>query len=186
MAALTIALAACSSGPRQPSGPPPWTPNKEAPRDENFRGGPNAMLLQYDANKDGTLTRDELIEGLRTEFARLDADHKSCLDMAQAGAVNEQRLALDQSTATPLQDWNLDNCIDYREFATAAYSLFDSTDRNRDGKITPQEFNPGQAPGSRGARGGAERPAGGRGGGGRGGQGGGRGSPPGGGTPPGQ
>jgi hypothetical protein len=32
--------------------------------------------------------------------------------------------------------------VDYREFSAAAYSLFDQLDKNGDGKITPQEFNP--------------------------------------------
>ena len=32
--------------------------------------------------------------------------------------------------------------MDYREFSAAAYSLFDQLDRNGDGKITPEEFNP--------------------------------------------
>ena len=72
----------------------------------------------------------------------------------------------------------MDGCVDFREFATAAFSLFDQLDRNNDGKITPKEFNPQARPGARGAgRGGGEQ--GGGQGGGRGGRGGG---PPGGGS----
>jgi hypothetical protein len=41
-----------------------------------------------------------------------------------------------------LVDWNHDGCIDYTEFSAAPYSLFDQMDRNRDGKLTPQELNP--------------------------------------------
>ena len=137
--ALTMLLAACA-------GSPPRAP-AEAPRPE-FRGGPNAILLQYDSNQDGAVTREELIAGLQAEFGRLDTNHDGCLDNAQVAAINQKRLAEDQSTATLLQDWNQDGCVDYREFATAAYSLFDEMDANRDGKVTPEEFNPrsGRAP----------------------------------------
>ena len=66
-------------------------------------------------------------------------------------AINQARIAADQSTATPLQDWNQDGCVDLQEFSAAAYSLFDELDRNGDGKITPQEFNPRARPGTTGA-----------------------------------
>lgn len=137
---LVGALAACgSSTPREPR----WSPYPvPPPRDENYHGGNNALLLKYDANRDGTLTREELIAGLKAEFAALDVRHTGCLTPDQADAINQARIAADQSTATPLQDWNQDGCIDYREFSAAAYSLFDQLDRNGDGKITPQEFNP--------------------------------------------
>jgi Ca2+-binding EF-hand superfamily protein len=133
-------LAACGSS--QPAGPR-WTPYPvPPPRDENYHGGPNAMLLKYDANHDGTLTREELIAGLKAEFAALDTNHTGCLTPDQVEAINQQRIAADQSTATPLQDWNQDGCVDFREYSAAAYSLFDQLDRNGDGKITPEEFNP--------------------------------------------
>jgi Ca2+-binding EF-hand superfamily protein len=133
-------LAACGSS--KPSGPR-WSPFPvPPPRDENYHGGQNAMLLKYDANRDGTLTREELIAGLKAEFAALDTRHTGCLTPDQVDAVNQSRIAADQSTATPLQDWNQDGCVDYREFSAAAYSLFDQLDKNGDGKITPQEFNP--------------------------------------------
>jgi len=146
LAGLVLVLAACSAAPKNPPGPPPWSPNKEEPRDENFHGGPNAILLKYDANHDGTLTKDELVAGLKADFAHYDTGHTGCLGPDQVEAINQERVALDQSTATPLQDWNQDGCIDYREFSTAAYSLFDQLDANGDGKITPQEFNPRARP----------------------------------------
>jgi Ca2+-binding EF-hand superfamily protein len=132
-------LAGCgSSGPG--SGP---NPNRRPPpRNDNNRGGPAALLLKYDANHDGTLTRDELIAGLKKEFAALDTNHDGCLTPDQVDAVNQARIAADRSAATPLQDWNQDGCVDFREFSAAAYSLFDELDRNGDGKITQDEFNP--------------------------------------------
>ncbi len=133
-------LTACGSS--QPS-EPRWSPYpRPAPRDENYHGGQNALLLKYDANHDGTLTREELVAGLKAEFDALDTRHTGCLTPDQVDAINQARIAADQSTATPLQDWNQDGCVDYREFSAAAYSLFDQLDKNGDGKITPEEFNP--------------------------------------------
>jgi Ca2+-binding EF-hand superfamily protein len=161
LAVLVVALAGCSSGPRTP---PRWSPVKELPRDENYHGGPNAMLLKYDANHDGTLTKEELVAGVKADFDRYDTNHTGCLTPDQVAAINQERVATDQSTATPLEDWNQDGCVDYREFATAPYSLFDQLDRNGDGKITPQEFNAaqgrggaGQAPGDGQGRDGGRR-----------------------------
>ena len=112
------------------------------------------MLLKYDANHDGTLTKEELIAGLRAEFDALDAKHTGCLTPDQVDAINQARIAADQSAATPLQDWNQDGCVDFREYSAAAFSLFDQIDKNGDGKITPQEFNP------RAARPGTQTPGG--------------------------
>ena len=98
------------------------------------------MLLKYDANHDGTLTRDELIKGLKAEFAAHDTHHNGCLDSEQAGEINQARVDADQSTATPVVDWNQDGCIDYTEFSAAPYSLFDQLDADHDGKLTPKEL----------------------------------------------
>ncbi len=136
-------LAACGSSSTSPR----WSPFPQpTPRDENFHGGPNAMLLKYDANHDGTVTREELVAGLKAEFAMLDTNHTGCLTPDQVTAINQARIAADKSTATPLQDWNQDGCVDYREFSAADYSLFEQLDRNGDGKVTPQEFNPRARP----------------------------------------
>jgi Ca2+-binding EF-hand superfamily protein len=143
---LLIAVGCSGSSRRQP---PPWMRPAEKPRDENFRGGPSAMLTKYDANKDGTVTRDELIAGLRAEFAAHDVKRNGCLDDDQVGDINQSRVDSDQSTASPLIDWNQDDCINYTEFSAAPYSLFDQMDRNRDGKVTPQEM--GRKPASRDA-----------------------------------
>lgn len=126
---------------------PPWMRSAEPPRDENFRGGAVAMLTRHDANKDGTLTREELIAGLKAEFAAHDTRKDGCLDSDQAAAINQERVEADKSTATPLQDWNQDGCINYTEFSAAPYSLFSQLDRDNDGKLTPQELHP-RRPGS--------------------------------------
>ena len=144
-----LLLAACSGSRREP---PPWLRPTEKPRDENYHGGNAAMLLRYDANHDGTVTRDELIRGLKAEFAAHDTHHNACLDAEEAAKINEARVDADQSTATPVVDWNQDGCIDYTEFSAAPYSLFDQLDADKDGKLTPKELQragakpPGAAP----------------------------------------
>ena len=146
-------LAGCG-GRREP---PPWLRPTEKPRDENYHGGNAAMLLRYDANHDGTVTRDELIRGLKAEFAAHDTHRNACLDADQAAQINQARVDADQSTATPVMDWNQDGCIDYTEFSAAPYSLFDQLDANHDGKIDPKELQragasraiPTRVPGSR-------------------------------------
>ena len=143
LALAFLALAGCGSRTqRQPS---PYTENYRPPREEIFNGGPNAML-KY-AGPDGSLTRAELAAGLKADFDKYDTKHNGCLDSDQVAAINAARIADDQATATPLQDWNQDGCIDLKEFSTAANSLFDQLDRNNDGTISPKEFNP-SAPGA--------------------------------------
>jgi Ca2+-binding EF-hand superfamily protein len=147
-----LLLAACGGQRNQV---PPWMRPTEKPRDENYHGGNAAMLLKYDANHDGTTTRNELIEGLKAEFATHDTQHNGCLDADQAAQINQERVEADQSTATPVMDWNQDGCISYTEFSAAPYSLFDQLDANHDGKLTPQELQragarpPGTTPGER-------------------------------------
>jgi Ca2+-binding EF-hand superfamily protein len=132
-----VFLAACSGRANQP---PPWMRSAEKPRDENYHGGNAAMLLKYDANHDGTVTRNELIAGLKADFAAHDTHHNGCLDAEQADAINQARVDADQSTATPVMDWNQDGCIDYTEFSAAPYSLFDQLDADHDGKLTAKEL----------------------------------------------
>ena len=132
----SVLLAAC--GGRQQ--PPPWMRSAEKPRDENYHGGNAAILLKYDANHDGTVTRAELIAGLKAEFTAHDSHRNGCLDAEQAGQINQARVDADQSTATPVVDWNQDGCIDYTEFSAAPYSLFDQLDADHDGKLTPKEL----------------------------------------------
>ena len=146
-----VLLAACGS--REPE-PPRWNPFAAGPpREEIVNGGPVGAMRRYDANADGTITREELLARLRADFTEADTARTGCLSDAQVLSINQQRIETDQSTATPLQDWNQDGCVNFQEFATAPVSLFDQFDRNGDGRVTPQELDP-KAQG-RGAAGGA-------------------------------
>jgi Ca2+-binding EF-hand superfamily protein len=178
-----VLLAACGGGSKRP---PPWLLSPDKPRDENFHGGNAALLLKYDADHDGTVTRDELIKGLKAEFALHDTHHNGCLDADQAAEINQGRVDADQAAATPVVDWNQDGCIDYTEFSAAPYSLFDQLDLDHDGKLTPKELQRAGAKKPDDAKPDDAKPETEEGGGHRGrrGGGGGGGGPPGGGPPP--
>ena len=152
----TLLLAACGSGePR----PPAWNPFAAGPlREEVVNGGPVAAMRGYDVNGDRTVTREELLARLRADFAAADTAGNGCLAETQVLVINQKRIETDQSTATPLQDWNQDGCVNFQEFATAPVSLFDQFDRNGDGRVTPQELDP--RPGGRGGTGVLQEPAG--------------------------
>ncbi|HXC54736.1 MAG TPA: hypothetical protein VNU97_05545 [Rhizomicrobium sp.] len=169
----TLLLGGCSMFGGAANHHPRWNPNA-TPRDENWHS-PNAGLLRYDANHDGTLTRAELIAGLKAEFATYDVNHNNCLGPEQVRTINAMRVQQDASQASPLVDWNQDNCIDFNEYSGAMLSLFDTLDTNGDGQLSPQELNaagvrpPGATNGQGSTRGGHGHHHGGGGGGGGGG-----------------
>ena len=132
-----LALAGCSMFT-----PPP---HHERPQEAPFHPAVD-ILTVYDTNHDGTLTRAELEAGLKADFAKADYKNLGRLDDEEARAVNQQRIAADQSTASPLVDWNHDGYIDFDEFAANARSLFDQMDRNGDGKLDPAELHPKPEP----------------------------------------
>src|SRR3954468_14200549 len=113
------------------------------PGHEEAEFRPSRSILEaYDFNHDGTVTRTEMEQGLRGDFAKADTKHTGCLDADEARLVNQQRWQQDQSTYSPLVDFKGDGCIDFGEFAATARSLFEQMDRNGDGKIEPNELRP--------------------------------------------
>lgn len=139
VAALALSLAACASDDKPK--PRRWNPNA-APNSTADWHSPVAMLLKYDANHDGTVTREELEAGLKAEFDALDKKHTGCLDSDEVTAINEERMKADESAASPLIDWKKKGCIDFDEYATTARSLFLQMDTDGDGKLTPNELHP--------------------------------------------
>jgi hypothetical protein len=95
-----------------------------------------ALLLRYDADHDGNITRDEMEAGLKTDFAAADMNGDKCLDPSEVRAENERRLNRDGAEASPLVDWNLDGCVDIREFSNTVHSYFELADRTKDGRVS--------------------------------------------------
>jgi Ca2+-binding EF-hand superfamily protein len=131
-ASAAVVLVSCASEPKHRN----WNPNG-APKYED----PSVtMIMKYDANHDGTLTRAELEEGLKADFDAFDHKHSGCLTDDQVVAINQARASIDQAAFTPLIDFKHNGCVDFDEFAAAPRSLFEQLDKNGDGKLTPDEL----------------------------------------------
>jgi hypothetical protein len=99
-----------------------------------------ALLLRYDADHDGSVTKDEMEAGLKLDFSAADSNHDGCLDPGEVRLENEHRLERDRVQASPLVDWNLDGCVDAREFGNTVRSYFDLADRTKDGRVSQIEL----------------------------------------------
>jgi len=131
IAALTIVVAGCSSTSDQPR------------RHQQEQWHPAATILEKYADKAGVVTRAAMEAGLKADFDHIDANHDGCLNEDEVRAENQRRWQLDASTYSPLIDFKHTGCVDFQEYAETARSLFDQLDRNGDGKLTPDELNPG-------------------------------------------
>jgi hypothetical protein len=128
--AIALALSACA-GDDHPRKPPeaPWHPA-------------TLMLEKYVTNTDGSLTHAQMEAGLRRDFDAADKDHTGCLNADETRAINEERLAADRSTASPLVDFTGRGCIDFDTFANTPRSLFQALDRDNSNVLTWQELHP--------------------------------------------
>jgi Ca2+-binding EF-hand superfamily protein len=129
-----LALAGCASSRHRHRGEdhrPRWHP-------------PVNMLLRYDFNHDGSITRSEMEQGLLADFDAADTNHDGRLEPGEVRAVNEMRWRRDASTTSPLVDWNHDGVVDFDEFAATPRSLFDQLDTDGNGILSPKELNPPQ------------------------------------------
>jgi hypothetical protein len=133
---LALALAGCAGHEHRKPPEAPWHPA-------------SAMLTKYITNTDGSLTRAQMMAGLRRDFAAADKDHSACLNADETRAINEERYTEDRSTYSPLVDFKGKGCIDFDEFIATPTSLFDTLDRDNNGVLTKQELNPyaGKKPG---------------------------------------
>jgi Ca2+-binding EF-hand superfamily protein len=151
-AAAILAVAGCA-GPRAGQRPPQGGPNAAmrpvGEREQNIR-----LMLSYDENSDGTVTRDELEAGLKRQFTVCDLNHDGRIDIKEMQAENDRRFRAFGTAASPLIDWNQNGQIDFDEFATTARSVFAELDADHDGKLDKNELRlpmprggPGMAPG---------------------------------------
>jgi Ca2+-binding EF-hand superfamily protein len=98
------------------------------------------LLMRFDADEDGVLTRTELEAGLRREFDAVDRNGDSVLDAGEIRAADARRRAAGGTagagTTWPPIDWNNDGSIDFNEFARVSRALFEQLDVAGKGAIT--------------------------------------------------
>jgi hypothetical protein len=133
-------------------------------------GATSAMrLIQYDADKDGRITRAEVDAGIDTQFRSADTTGDGKLDPAEFQKYNDARKAERQAryeawqaknpdaqkrepfdagrtTIDPMKytDWNLDGYISAEEFGGRTRSQAMRADRNGDGVIVGAEMKRGK------------------------------------------
>jgi Ca2+-binding EF-hand superfamily protein len=96
------------------------------PMPKGGKGDPREFFKQMDANKDGKLTKDEMPERMRDNFARLDADGDGVVSQEEFAQIGRQagKRPPGAPGAPPQND---------------QAKAFELTDTNKDGKITKDE-----------------------------------------------
>ena len=107
------------------------------------------LMLNFDTNMDGSVTRDEVEAGLKRQFDQADADRNGSLNLAEIQAENGRRWQASGTASSPLIDWNLDGTVSLAEFSGTAHSIFAQLDRDQGGSLAGAEL---QAPRVRGLR----------------------------------
>src|SRR5690242_6280082 len=99
-AAAILAVAGCAGGRPGQQRPAQGAPNAAmrpvSEQEQNIR-----LMLSYDENSDGTLTRDELEAGLKRQFAVCDLNHDGRIDIKEMQAENDRRLRAFGTAASP-------------------------------------------------------------------------------------
>ena len=166
-------------------GPGGWMKGGHGRGHSGGRGGATAQLLQFDADKDGRITRAEIDAGLVAEFRSADTNGDGRLDTAEFQKFNDARKAQrkarieawrakhggegkDDGQATSDRgprnfdamkhmDWNLDGYITPDEFGGRTRAQAMRADRDGDGTIQAEDLKKGRH--ARGRRDGAQTPA---------------------------
>jgi hypothetical protein len=98
------------------------------------------LMLTFDANKDGSVSRDEVEAGLKTQFEAADADRNGSLNLNEIQAENGRRWQASGTASSPLIDWNQDGVVGFAEFSGTAHSVFAQLDRDRGGSLVGAEL----------------------------------------------
>ena len=161
---------------------------RKGKRGHGHRGGHSLHLIQYDANKDGTITRGEIDAGLDAEFKRADTNADGKLDAAEFQRHSDARKAERKArieawrakreaegrdvrerpphdragrNVDPMKnmDWNRDGFITPDEFASRTRAQAMRADRDGDGAIATADLQKKRRHGRHGRRGGEAAPA---------------------------
>ena len=98
------------------------------------------LMLSFDANMDGLVTRDEVEAGLKAQFEAADTDHNGSLNLSEIQAENARRWQTYGTGSSPLIDWNQDGVVSFAEFSATAHSVFAQMDRDKGGTLAGAEL----------------------------------------------
>ena len=134
---LLLAGSSCASGDRGPviARDPRVATSQVGEMQLNIR-----LMLSFDSNKDGLVTRDEVEAGLRAQFEAADIDRNGSLNLNEIQAENARRWQASGTASSPLIDWNQDGVVGFAEFSGTAYSVFSQLDRDRGGTLAGVEL----------------------------------------------
>jgi len=138
LAGLLLIAACAGRGPygrREGAGAPAPEPPAMSDQELKIR-----LMLSYDFNDDGIVTRAELEAGLKLQFGAADANGDGRLDPPEVRTENDHRFTYNGVSVPPLTDWDGDGFISFDEFATTARAAFALLDRDYNGKLTPDEL----------------------------------------------
>ncbi len=107
------------------------------------------LMLSFDANMDGAVSREEVAAGLKRQFDQADTDRNGVLNLGEIQAENARRWQASGTASSPLIDWNLDGTVSLAEFSGTAHSVFAQLDRDQGGSLAGNEL---ETPRLRGAR----------------------------------
>lgn len=131
---MVLLAAACAyRGP-----PPPNAPGSISAVNE--RTIDLRLLTFYDTDADHALSRAELENGMKRDFAVADRNRDGSLDAMETDAENQRRWRVEGPAASPIMDWNQDGFVDFVEYAATARTLFNQLDRDHDGVLDPGEL----------------------------------------------
>lgn len=95
-----------------------------------------------DANRDGNITKPELIAFRAANFARIDRDRNGVLTRSDIPAFAARlNRNLDFDSMIGQFDANRDGQVSRAEFVTGPTAVFDAADANRDNVLTTAERN---------------------------------------------
>ncbi|MFN0024951.1 MAG: hypothetical protein ACKVS5_13745 [Parvularculaceae bacterium] len=109
---------------------------------------PYRLMMSADANKDGKVSRDELIASRGSMFARLDRNGDGVLNSADQRKSRPRLAQVETARMDQLKadfDANGDGAIAKDEFVTGPTPLFDAADANGDNFVDETEAKAAKA-----------------------------------------
>lgn len=117
-----------------------------------FSASGDELTKLADTNADGLISAAEHASATREIFLRMDADHDGQLTPeelgtlgARFGPVLEAGPALAIAEKVQSVDVNGDGLVSPGEYQAAASKAYARLDRDRDGRLSPEEMRPGSA-----------------------------------------